>query len=226
MPDGPIPEYLLKENSAKTGGEFDPNVYFTVLPHLSMEQGYVLDYVYFYGSGEDQAISGEPVLYARRIEQPPYQTYSEFLAAEGDKQSGSWSRFFDHIQVDGTEEGFLELAVLMLVGLQFYQYEPAHHTELICDRAELDAVLSHYPDLAAAGTQKLLNLDVEPKIEFSDSTVSIQVIVFTCSKLGGLDRLTYTLNRGFPHNQGQDVRAQDESLTPLVSTWPPPTPGQ
>ena len=40
---------------------FDINRYFTVLTHLVLEDGYVLDYVYFAPGGD-----GAPYLYARR----------------------------------------------------------------------------------------------------------------------------------------------------------------
>lgn len=70
------PEHLLKEDAVKTGSEFDTNAYFAVLKHLSLPPDYVLDYVYIYAG-----LGGEPVLYARSASQPPYRTYSEYIAA-------------------------------------------------------------------------------------------------------------------------------------------------
>ena len=55
-----IPDYFLAENPVKTGSEFDVMDYFSVLDHLSMQPGYVLDYVYHY-----DGMGGYPVLYAR-----------------------------------------------------------------------------------------------------------------------------------------------------------------
>lgn len=71
-----FPKHLLKENAVKRGDELDVQQYFTVLKHISMEKGYVLDYVYDY-----RELGGEPVLYARKTTQPPYLTMSEFKDA-------------------------------------------------------------------------------------------------------------------------------------------------
>ena len=52
-----IPEHLMTSDAVKTGEEFDVIKYFAVLPNLSMDGGYTLDYVYRYTGG-----IGHPVL--------------------------------------------------------------------------------------------------------------------------------------------------------------------
>ena len=42
---GDVPEQLFN-TGLKDGSELDVNQYFSVLPHLSMQEGYTLDYVY------------------------------------------------------------------------------------------------------------------------------------------------------------------------------------
>ena len=57
----------------KGEGWFDINDYFTVLPHIAMQDGYVLDYIYYhYGTG------GHPLVYARAEDQKPLKNYEEF----------------------------------------------------------------------------------------------------------------------------------------------------
>src|SRR5512147_565746 len=61
-----VPDYLL-ETGRKQGGEFDVNAYFDILPNLSMEDGYMLDYVYPIAD-----LGASPVLYVRPAGQLPY----------------------------------------------------------------------------------------------------------------------------------------------------------
>jgi len=67
-----FPKHLLRKDARKRGDEFDVQEYFHVLRHLSMEEGYVLDYVYQYFE-----TGGAPVLYARKNTQPPYATETD-----------------------------------------------------------------------------------------------------------------------------------------------------
>lgn len=61
-----IPRHLLQTNSVKAETDFDPNTYFSVLTHLSMKNGFVLDYVYRYHS-----FGAEPWLYGRLVDETP-----------------------------------------------------------------------------------------------------------------------------------------------------------
>jgi len=45
MQSGALPHHLL-DTGIQRGDEFDANGYFTVLNHISMQDGYVPDYVY------------------------------------------------------------------------------------------------------------------------------------------------------------------------------------
>src|SRR4030042_4088683 len=53
-----VPEHLRQENCIKNGTEFDVNEYFNVMTNLSIEPGYVLDYVYKF-----EFLGGQPFLY-------------------------------------------------------------------------------------------------------------------------------------------------------------------
>lgn len=192
-----VPEHLQQKDAVKTGEEFDVNEYFSVLKHLSMQPGYVLDYVYLY-----QGIGGEPILYARQKDQPPYRTYSDYMNSIGESSKSPWD-YMASIRVDDTPEGFFQLIVLGIMGTQFYQYWHAGYNDhrIICDRAGLEAILVE-PDefgqkIPLLVRARALLLKVEPTIEFSDDSVTVQVVVFT--KWGGFLRQSYTLNRDFPH---------------------------
>jgi hypothetical protein len=202
-----LPEHLMESEAVKTGQEFDVNEAFSVLSHLSMAPGYVLDYVYCYDS-----ISGWPVLYARPQDQPAHTTCSSLFAepdsdgGDGDEAvSDPWRAYLNHVQGDGTAEGFFQLAVLDVMGGQFYLYWHAGYndTQVLCDRAALEAIVAAFEEdgnfLAFTAEQRkaALALDVQPKIEFGTDTVTVRVVTF--SKWGGFEERTYTVERTAPN---------------------------
>jgi hypothetical protein len=94
------PGYLVK-GEGKKGGEFDVNQYFSVLDQLSLQEGFILDYLFYPGK-----IEGAPILYPRRSDQPAYRTYAELTEAEGDHYTLRSSTFHSSIQVNDSEAGF------------------------------------------------------------------------------------------------------------------------
>jgi hypothetical protein len=60
---GEISRHLRQKGPIRTGNEFAPNSYFTVLTHITMKPGYTLEYVYDYNDD----FAGRPLLYARLI---------------------------------------------------------------------------------------------------------------------------------------------------------------
>lgn len=193
---GQIPDHLLAYDAVKTGEEFDVNRFFSVLDHLSVKPGYTLDWVYFY-----EGIGGEPLLYARPVDQPPYRTAAEYGEAEG-----HWSlpetRYLDHVQVDGTAGGFFQFVVLHAMGSQFYQYWHAAYNDtiIVCDRAGLEALLSPSGPsgrLPLDLREKALTLDLKPVVELEEDLVLVRVLTFT--KWGGFKEKRFTIRREFPH---------------------------
>lgn len=195
-----VPTYFLKEDARKTGSEFDVNRYFSALKHLSLPSGDMLDYFYFYGG-----IGGEPALYVRPSEQPPYQTRADYEAANGKISLDEIQqyKFMDSVQIDDTTEGFFQFIVLRIMGNQFYQYWHAGYNDyrIICSHAGLNTLLSSLNDyrqsLPLLVQVQAQLLDFTPNVEIDTDTVRAQVIVFT--KWGGFQRQTYIFNRQYPH---------------------------
>ncbi len=77
--EGLVIKYIPSGALARRPKEFDPNAHFGVLKHLSMADGYVLDFVYFYDG------DGRPFLYARPASSEPYKTFGEYDKALGGK---------------------------------------------------------------------------------------------------------------------------------------------
>jgi hypothetical protein len=193
-----VPEHLEQADAEKTGEEFDVNEYFTVLTHISPETGYVLDYVYHYDS-----FAGGPLMYARQEEEPGYATFSEYEEAVGDPFGEARGEYLEHVQVDGTAEGFFELVVLAIQGEQFYLYWHANYDDstVIGSREAAEAVIEAASEFGSPLTseqeREALRLDFEPRVAFEEETVSVRIVTF--SKWGGFFEDVYTISREFPH---------------------------
>lgn len=198
-----VPQSLM-ETGKKQGGEFDPNDYFQVLDHVSMQEGYALDYVYpvdFLGSF--------PLLYPRPVDQPPYASATD--VPEG-VQLGN---FRDHLVIEDVEQGYFEYVVMDIMASQFYLVWHANYNDLqiICDKETANSIVdeTNSQDFGAefdlqqqARVRALTN--VEPIVKFTDDSAIVEVVTFT--KWGGFFRRTYTINRSFPH----EVEVKDENL--------------
>jgi len=183
---------VFLESLDAAGERFDVNEYFTVLTHLSLEDGYVLDYVYFAPGGGD----GAPYLYARPEGKPAFANYSEY-------EKAGVENYLNHIQVDGTAEGYYELAVLSIMGGQFYLSRIFTHNdwEVVSSRERLDEIIKlineEYTPLTEEQVEAALQLDVTPRVRIAGDKARVWVLVFT--KWGGFYERVYTIDRDFPH---------------------------
>jgi hypothetical protein len=192
-----------KVERVRRGQGFDVNRYFSVLTHLSMEPGYVLDYAYH--------TNVVPHIYARKIDEPRCLSLSQ-VRERKDKRSimehllaydhGAFD-FHDHVQVDDTEDGFFQLVLLVVMGGQFYLVWHAHYndTTIVCTQAGLEALLAGGNGLGNPNQPYVLEqargFDLAPEVEMGAGQVLVRVAQFT--KWGGLSRRTYQLQRAFPH---------------------------
>jgi hypothetical protein len=194
---GEIPAHLQQEDAVRDGTEFDPNRYFSALTHLSLEPGYLLDYVYYF-----DGMGGLPMLYARPADQPPYADYAAYGAAVGNP-GDQRSSYLDHVRTDGTAEGFFQLVVLRITAGQFYLFWHANYNDaqIVCDRARLEGLIAMIQDtsqdLPADVVRQARSIDYTPVIEFQGDTVRVRIVTF--SMWGGFSEEVYTINKSFPH---------------------------
>jgi hypothetical protein len=201
-----FPANFQVENPVKTGGEFDVMQYFSVLDHLSMQPGFVLDYIYHF-----DGMGGYPILYVRPPDQPPYPTEAD-LTAIGDSTS-----YLDYIQTDDTPESYFQFVVLAMMGSQFYQYWHADYndSQIVCDKASVTAIVAGlngdfgYRIPLTSRIKAALLQDVGPSVNIGEQTVEVRLLTFT--RWGGFFQKTYTLSRSKPHTI-QDV--QEKNLVP------------
>lgn len=187
---------------------FDINDYFTVLTHIAMQDGYILDYVYY-----DYYWGGHPVIYARAENQKPFKNYEEWLADEPIRSSWNLITFVkdkintaseNKIIIDDSKEGFFEYVVLQIMGGQFFLswHSLYNDKKIICDPLVVDNLVEELEmwdvqALPAETIEKAYLLDYEPVIVFHRDTVEVTVMTF--SKWGGFVRMTTVVNREYPH---------------------------
>jgi hypothetical protein len=191
---GDIPEHL-SNSGIKNGNELDVNQYFSVLTHLSMQEGYALDYVY-----QNDDLGGYPLLYARPADLTPYTSIADV------PEPMQTSDFRDYVQIRDVEQGYFEYVVLDIMARQFYLYWHANYndTEIVCNRGQVNDIVDRVSsgdfgyamDLAQQTKARTLK-DIEPSVTLTGDVAKVQFITFT--KWGGFYRETYTIERGFPH---------------------------
>lgn len=199
-----VPEYFQVENPEKRGGEFDPNSYFSVLTNLSMEPGYILDYVYSF-----DGMGGEPFVYARPTGQAPYRNIKEFTTAtgvniyDGKKLAEIHHNYLDHVKVNEVnEEGFFQLIVLYIMGDQFYLYWHSNYndTRLVADTDNLTSIFNNLYNMGKVAPDiqnQAFALDIRPVFKINTDTITFRLISFT--KWGGFFEDIYTIRKDFPH---------------------------
>lgn len=200
-----IPEHLM-ETGTKQGGEFDVNEYFTVLKHVSMQDGYTLDYVY-----PVDFLGAFPYLYARPVDQLPY-------ASAMDVPEGvELGNIRDYLEIEDAAQGYFEFAVMDIMAGQFYLVWHANYndTEIVCN-AEAAAAIVDRINSADFGykmdikqqTQVGMMKNIEPAVTLTEDSAILEIVIF--SKWGGFSRRTYTIGRSFPHS----VDISEEILVP------------
>ncbi len=231
--DLPEPEQLWQENPVRSESDFDVNDYLSVLDHLTIQDGYVLDYVYYYSF-----MGGEPALYARPIDAEPFPNYEAYQSA----QEKSPSEYLDYIVIDDTPEGYIQFAALWVMGEQFYLWWHANYndTQILCDAESLEALLTSPNEFGDAIPDEVkreaYKLELEPVVDYlypgglakgnstnqaTDINVSlplrqiaggkaarVQLILFT--KWGGFLRGTFTIGRDVPRT----LTVESETLIP------------
>lgn len=206
LQDRRIPFHLMMLGGIRWRTDFDVNQYFTVLNRLSPEPGWTLDYAYAYSQ-----LGGSPVLYARRIWSVPILTHSAYRNTRPETDATGQPEFLRHVRVDGTPEGFVQLAVLHVMAHQFYLFWHANYNDerIVHERSQLEALLAKqdvFKKPSSEEKQKALSVDLQPVVEMFDASVRVSCLTWT--DWGGLYRKTFIFSRDFPHRLHKTEKEQ------------------
>ena len=206
-----VPENLMQENPppVKNGEEFDPNVFFTVLDRLHMEEGWTLDFTYFYND-----LGGEPTLVARKTDSSLCQSDPE--------QPCVSEKFLLHVLVEGTREGWFQLMVLKLMGDQFYREWHGFEGKVILpSHAGLTAWLEGQKKRwSVQGTEDfdeaaMAALKVDPAVDIGDDGVHVNIVYF--SRGSGIVRWVADISLEPPYSTAPGGENSHETL--FECTW-------
>lgn len=189
-----IPENFQTENPVRNGGEFDVMKYFTVLDHLSMQPGYVLDYVYHF-----DGMGGSPLLYVRPADRSSYATEADLAA------SAESTNYLDYVQTDDTPESYFQFVLLAMMGNQFYLYWHANYndSQIVCDKVDVTDIVATlngdfgYRISLPSRIRAALLTNLTPTVNIGEQTVEVRLVTFT--RWGGFYAEAYTLSRAMPH---------------------------
>ncbi len=201
-----LPANFQTNNPVKKGGEFDVMQYFSVLDHLTLQTGYILDYVYHY-----DGMGGNPILYVRPASKPPYSREADLAAA------GETSSYLDYIQVDDTAESYFQLAVLSMMGSQFYLYWHANYSDsqIICEKVDITDIVNSldgdfgYPISPISRIRAALLSGVDPVVNIGERSAEVRIKTFT--RWGGFYQQIFTISRSMPHTI---LEVQEKNLVP------------
>lgn len=214
LDDLKYPQHLSDGDFTRHPEDFDPNQFFTVLTHLHMQPGYVLDYLAF-----QDGMGGRPLVYARKVTDQPFPTTDEIFAIQNKitpSPNEYYYSYLAHVQVDGTPASYLEYNLLSTYGVQWYLFWHSNYNDIIflCDSTDLariDAAASSYTNgagLPADVKSRAQKLDFTPTVAVSDAGVVVRFVYFT--KWGGFIEEIYTLDPANPYT------ILNRQTTPLV----------
>lgn len=221
LPDDP-PSALINAKGVKDGTEFDVNAIFQVLTHISLEEGYVLDYVYL-----TDGSAGGPILYVRKTDRIPFTTYEDYKQATHDtpKPESDLSMIWlvkgvddpatgNKIRVENSEQGFYEYALFQTLANQFYLLGGARINDksIITGSAQIEKVLTEinqtetYQQIDDESEAAARKLDSAPIIRMLNGNVELRLTFF--SKWQGFYYTMLTIKQEYPNT----VTAKNESL--------------
>ncbi len=199
-----LPAHLSASEPYRLEGDFDPNQYFTVLTHLKLAPGYVLDFLYF-----SDKTGGTPLVYARKSGDAPYTSYADFLASFGEEVTdetaygtlGHAYDFLQQVQANGSPESYFEHVTLAYLGAHFYLQGNSRYydTVLLCGsdlQAVEDEVAKYGLELPAEVKEQAAALDFTPLVKMGEGSVTVRTVTFT--KWGGFYESVYILNKYNP----------------------------
>jgi hypothetical protein len=191
---GEILEYLWTTGK-KSGDEFDVNQYFNVLTHISMRDGYILDYVY-----QIDSLGGYPLLYPRPVDQAAYASAADF------PEDTEWPDFQKYLNVEDTERGYFDFVVMDIMANQFYLFWHANYndTQIVCNRQQLYDIVAQVStsdfgnsmDPVQRSKARTLR-NIVPVVNLTGEVAVVEFVTFT--KWGGFYRQAYTISREVPH---------------------------
>ncbi|HEY9069235.1 MAG TPA: hypothetical protein VIV61_03205 [Candidatus Ozemobacteraceae bacterium] len=204
----PTPKALTTKGGALDKGGYDPNGFLALFPRLGIASGQVLDFVYDF-----QDLGGHPIVYARPAEQAAFSDLASFKKEYprryflGDRVRYD-PAYLGSITTDGTPDGFLQLALLVLTSEQFYaHWHAVYYLHLpILDQATFEDVLKAYKK---EDREKGRTIEFRPRVTLDQQQARVEYLLF--NEWTGIQRIIWTVSRAVPH---RFIAVEEQMLLP------------
>ena len=187
---GSVPEIMLKErieNPHTIDKAFDLNSFMNIFSHIHMDEGFILDYVYY----TDGETTGFPLPYIHHEEDDPITTLADFHSKHssyGQYGPPEGVNLFQHavhpytwaLLIDGSAESYIEMFIYMMKVSRFYLFWHANSK----NRCFLNT-LDNFQEIADDYRLKSVNEEnrynilmptTDPVVYFEKKTVTVQVL--------------------------------------------------
>lgn len=225
------------DNMKIDSSTFNINDYFKLFDLLSIEEGYKLDYHYwYYGAGGNPQLvmlekegtfdSLKNNFYRENQEIKSIQEITNFGYADTDSMPIyfdftpiNFIRYADsvlnplpHIHIDDSEMGYFQYLVFHLIGDNFclFWHSSYKKLHLICSENTLHNIIQT-TDLSRKEKKRAKRIDVLPYINLEKDTCYIRVVQF--NDWDGFIEKTFSISRRFPHS----ITTMSENV--LVEYW-------
>ncbi len=184
-----IPSHLFDESQPRAADDFDPNQLLIPLDHLSLEPGYTLDYFYHV-----DGLGAYPLLYARDESAAPFESEEAYEAACYPADGSEPCEPYRHLVTDGTEAGYFQLVLMLVMGDQFYLDWHAGYNdmEIVASPARLETLIEAIGandfgySLTNAQKRAARRIDPTPIVEIGEAEVKVSVLGLY--QMGGFNR--------------------------------------
>lgn len=195
-----IPAQLLEASQPRPADAFDPNQLLIPLDHLTLEPGYTLDYFYHV-----DGLGAYPLLYARREEDAPFTSEAAYEVACYPADGSKPCKPYRHLMTDGTEDGYFQLALMLLMGDQFYLDWHANYNdgEVIASSNRLETLIEQISAgnfgyaFSNKQNKEARKLNLTPEIVIGEEETTVSVVLFT--KWGGFYRYVVAFSTSTPY---------------------------
>jgi hypothetical protein len=187
----PPPELLeRKKNELRREDGLDLNTYFEIFEHLKLHDGYTLVYCNTLQS---------PFVFSIKQDTLSLLREDDVTTLGQVRNLVSNHRYLHYVETDDTEEGYIELAMLNLLGDSFHLWDHGRHrdTQIICTDEAFYNTLKYRIE-KNKHWRKARKVDPTPRVKLDKSSAKVTLLVF--NQWGGFFEYIVKFSRKFPHS--------------------------
>lgn len=191
-----IPDSFRTDSPKRMDSDFQIASILNELDFIEVNERFHIDYVYSYHNSV-----GFPLTYTLPLGKQNFQTEDDF------KTKKHFPLTYG-IETDGSNWGFLQLAIVEEIGGQFYQYFEAGYddTLVLCDIDDIENLIDelgadevHLPFNWWQKMRAMTISETDPLVTMRKGQNEVDVSILIFEHESGIVRRTFTYTYGFPH---------------------------